>query len=416
MSAFPRSFGPYVLVAELGRDERGEVYLAWSGQLADIAKLCVIKTLRPGVGDGEALHRRFLEEARILVSLGHANLCSVYDVGRVDETSYIAMEYVGRRTLRDVQERALELGVRLPSDVALWLVSCVLEGLEHAHSARDPISGEPLHIVHRAVSPRNVIVRHDGGVKLMDFGLARSSLVEERTQADLAAGRVTYMAPEQVRSEPLDGRADQFAAAVLLYELVMGERFYEGMREYRVWSLAASGTYRPRRWDAVPPELRTLLDVALAGDASQRFPSCEVFLEELSAVLGAARVSAERRFKDVMKELFPQGEEEERAFLQSLPARSAVRGLVRESSTPPEKAPPPSASPSPSSPLPSSSSSPPPRDEENTAALVARVKPRRWPLFAAAGLVGLLLVAIAAVFPRCGGEPTGGAPVGGEPP
>src|SRR5690606_34154232 len=161
-SGFPRPIGPYVLVAEMGRGGMGEVYRARAGNDADIAKLCVIKTMRPDVAERDAAHRRFLDEARISVSLNHANICSVYDVGQVGETSYIAMEYAGRRTLRDVHNRARELGVGLPEDVAIWLMGRVLEGLEHAHAARDPMTGKPLQIVHRDVSPQNVMVRHDG--------------------------------------------------------------------------------------------------------------------------------------------------------------------------------------------------------------------------------------------------------------
>lgn len=279
---FPRRFGAYTLVAALARGGMGEVFLGKTGGVAGIEKRCVVKTLRPHLTDDREYVARFVDEARIVVQLGHRNICQVFDVGVVGERYYLAMEYIAGRDLRTLATRA-HAEQKLDAGLAIYLVNEVLDALDYAHRHVDAATGNPLLLVHRDISPQNVMVSFDGEVKLIDFGLAASALKLEQTQPNVVMGKLAYMAPEQVRGEKVDGRADLFAAAICLYEMLTGERFYDGRSPYEIWGLAAQGGFRPRLWEQIEPELRTILDEALAGRVDARFATCGALRDALQA-------------------------------------------------------------------------------------------------------------------------------------
>jgi serine/threonine-protein kinase len=279
---FPRPFGRYTLLAALGKGGMGEVY----GARVDIAggfdKLCVVKTLPRDISHDRESRARFLDEARLVVKLNQRNICSVFDVGVVDGVHFLAMELVHGRDLRTVWKRALEHKTPIEQGLALFILAEVLDGLDYAHRLADPASGA-LHIVHRDVSAQNIMVSFEGDVKLIDFGLAASTLKLEKTETNVVLGKVAYMPPEQLRGEPLDARADVFAAGVVLYELIAGERYYEGTPPLMVSGAAASGTFLPAKLDAVDVELRPILLHALAPKRDDRTPTAAAFAEELRA-------------------------------------------------------------------------------------------------------------------------------------
>jgi eukaryotic-like serine/threonine-protein kinase len=277
----PRPFGSYTLLAPLGRGGMGEVFLAVREGFAGIGRRCVVKTLRPGFGDDQEYVARFLDEARVVVQLHHRNICPVFDVGKIGAQHYLAMEYIAGRDLRTVVKRAAEAGRPIDRGLALHLVGEILEALDYAHRSQDPQTGEPLQLVHRDVSPHNVMIGFEGDVRLIDFGLAASTLKLEHTAPNMVMGKVAYMAPEQVCAEVVDARTDQFAAAILAYELFTGERFYEDRPAREIFQLAAVGSHRPAAFASLPAELRAALDRALAADRHQRFPSCAELREAL---------------------------------------------------------------------------------------------------------------------------------------
>jgi len=325
---FPRSFGSYLLLARLAEGGMGEVFLAKSGAIAGIEKYCVVKTLRPQLTNDREYITRFVDEARIAVHLGHRNICQIYDVGRVKDRYYLAMELVAGSDLRTVAQRARQLGIPIPPELMLHIVGEVLEALDYAHRHADPVTGAPLHLVHRDVSPQNVMVNFEGEVKLIDFGLAKSNMKVETTQPHLVMGKMSYMAPEHARGDVVDGRADQFAAGVLLYELLAGERFYEGLSFEQMWGIAGRGGHRPRNWDSIEPSLRPVIARALHREPAERYPTCGDFRDAISRYLiSRGEHASTRQMRQLMEQLF----EKERAAHRDLLNRfSKVRLISRD--------------------------------------------------------------------------------------
>ncbi len=278
--ALPRPLGAYTLLKQLGRGGMGEVFLARRAGFAGAEKLCVVKCLRGVHEDDPEYIARFLDEARTVVRLDHRNICRTFDVATTDDVHYFAMELVHGRDLRTLQMRAVEAGGSLPPAVSLVIIGEVLDALDYAHHVEDLITLEPLNIVHRDISPQNVMVTFDGEVKLIDFGLARSRMKLQQTQAGVVMGKVAYMAPEQARADGVDARCDLYAAGVMAYELLAGERFYGALSTQEIWRLVGRG-HRPAGLDRLPVELRAILERALAPEPARRYPSCEAFREAL---------------------------------------------------------------------------------------------------------------------------------------
>lgn len=311
---FPRAFGGYALLAKFAQGGMGEVFLAKSGGVAGIDRLCVLKKLRGDVTKNEEYVRRFLDEARVAVQLNHANISHIFDVGQVRDEYFLAMEYVSGVNLRKLLTRAGERAVVVDEDVALYIVRETLEALDYAHRHRHPLTGKPLNLVHRDVSPQNVMLNYEGEVKLIDFGLAESDLKEEETESKVVMGKVRYMSPEQARGERVDGRTDQFAAAIIAYELLAGERYYGEMNAYDIWQVVGRGGFVPKRFDDIDPRLQVILRRALSPKTSDRFASCGAFQDALDAYMteGTGRRSAQR----LMRTLFEKDHDAERRFLQ----------------------------------------------------------------------------------------------------
>ena len=303
--ALPRPFGQYLLLDNFARGGMGEVYLAKSDALTGLERYCVLKKLRAELTRDREYVTRFIDEARVVVTLSHANICQVFDVGRVAEEYYLAMEYISGRDVRTVQDRACQSGGALPPATALHLVCETLEALDYAHRRSHPLTGEPLNLVHRDVSPQNILVSYEGEVKLIDFGLAVSKLKVERTQPNVVMGKMAYMAPEHARGDHVDARADLFACGVLAYELLSGERFYQGMSASEIWQVAGKGSFRPRRWAALDAELAGYLGKALHPDPQQRFATCGALREVLAGHLHQRfKGTGGRMLREVMRTMF----------------------------------------------------------------------------------------------------------------
>ncbi len=267
----PRAFGPYLLVRSLAKGGMGEVFFARSGTVAGFEKHCVVKTLRPHLTDDREYVARFIDEARVVVQLNHKNVCQVFDVGLVGERYYLAMELIAGQDVRTLADAMVFKGKAFPPALALHIVTEVLEALDYAHRKLD-VAGEPLHLVHRDISPQNVMVSYEGEVKLIDFGLAASSVKLEKTSPNLVMGKLAYMSVEQIRGDAVDRSVDLFATAVMLTELLLGDRYYAGLTPHETWTLAAQGHHRPARFAELDPEMRAILDRALHVDKKARYP------------------------------------------------------------------------------------------------------------------------------------------------
>ena len=319
LEGLPQTYGDYLLLHRLGRGGMGEVFLAKSGGLEGIHKLCVVKTLRTDLTRDQEYIGRFMDEARVVVQLNHRNICHVFDVGRVDDSFYLAMEHIAGRDLRTVLKRANELGLEIPTDVLLHLYSEILDALDYAHRLTDPETGAPLRLVHRDVSPQNVMVSFEGEVKLIDFGLAQSTLKLERTAPRIVMGKLAYMAPEQARGDEVDGRVDQFAAAVMCYEGLARESYYQGLSVDEVWQLAGRGGFTPRRFADIDRDAARVLQRALHPDPAQRFPTCADLQQELRRLnLARGSMASARDLREIMSRLFADDLHRDRSLVSGL--------------------------------------------------------------------------------------------------
>jgi eukaryotic-like serine/threonine-protein kinase len=281
---YPRPFGQYLLLSPLAHGGMGEVFLA-SQRSSGAVRLVVIKTLRPDLANEPGYVNRFLDEARIVVQLQHVNICQVFDVGKQDGSHYFAMEHIAGTNVRRLLDALAQAHKSLPPSIALYLVAEMLEGLAAAHRHRHPLTGKALNVVHRDVSPHNVMVSFEGDVKLIDFGLAASEMKMEHTESQVVMGKIAYMSPEQARGEPVDASSDQFSAAIVLYELLVGERFYGDMNQREIWSTAGSRGYVPPRWGQLTDDVAAVLKRALAEERKERFPTCGEFASALRVIL-----------------------------------------------------------------------------------------------------------------------------------
>jgi serine/threonine-protein kinase len=308
-SQHPNSLGKYQLIASLGQGGMAKVYLALVAGPAGVNKLMVVKILENEMLSGpEGGIELFWDEARLAARLLHPNIVHTYDVGEVDGHYFLAMEYLDGQTYRVLQARAAQ--APLPLHEELRILSEVARGLQYAHDLKD-FHGAPLGVVHRDVSPANVFVTYDGQVKLIDFGIAKTHDAGHETRVGLIKGKLNYIAPEQLRGDPLDGRADVFALGVMLWEAVTGRRFAGGAGVTEVAKVHAriKGD-EPNVRDAKPDvseELATIIDRAIALERDQRFSDAASFADALDAYIeGTGQRPSAKTLSTWMHSLFEQ--------------------------------------------------------------------------------------------------------------
>jgi eukaryotic-like serine/threonine-protein kinase len=264
--------GRYELLHKIAAGGMAEVFLARQWGQGGFFRDVVIKRLFPHYAEHEHALRMFQDEARLLGELSHPNIPQAYDLGYSDGFWYLAMEHVGGVTLTDLCRTAAKLQRPMPLAVAIGIVSQVCIALHHAHERRDR-EGKALRIVHRDVTPHNIIITHDAVVKVLDFGVAQTSARVD-TDAGAVRGTYAYMGPEQVRGKPLDKRADVFALGVILYELTTGRRLFRGSDVEIMTAIVERDVIPPSRHvPNYPPELEQIVLQALARDRSRRTAS-----------------------------------------------------------------------------------------------------------------------------------------------
>jgi serine/threonine-protein kinase len=294
----PRSFGRYVLFDRIGRGGMADIYLARAKTGLGGARLAVVKQVLPLYSGSDEFSQLLSAEAKLAARLSHANVVQVFDLGREGDRLYIAMEYVEGYDLHQLLRRLTQARVPLPAEFAIFIITEALRALDYAHRARDE-DGNPLGVVHRDVSPSNVLISFEGEVKLCDFGIARAAAdlsevpddsVVRRTRI---AGKSAYMAPEQARGESYDERADVFCAGILLWELCAGRRMYRGTDEEKL-AQAQRGEVPelPDRGLPEQDELQRILGHALAPEPDERYPSAGQMLRDLEQYVARTRLVA----------------------------------------------------------------------------------------------------------------------------
>lgn len=264
------AFGPFLLGDRVAVGGMAEVFAAV--RRADPGRRVVaLKRMLPTLAEEDDLVRLFLDEARLVAQLAHPGIVAVHELGREGSVYWMAMDYVVGRDLRALAERARAAGERLPASLAAHLVWRVADALDHAHRRRG-VDGQDLRVVHRDVSPANVLLGFDGSVRLTDFGIAQTALRADRRAAVLR-GKFAYMSPEMVRGLPVDRRSDVFALGVVLHELLAGERLFAGATELATMERVRAAAVAPpsARNPAVPAALDRVVLRALAREPEERF-------------------------------------------------------------------------------------------------------------------------------------------------
>jgi serine/threonine-protein kinase len=279
--------GKYQLIRRLGRGGMAEVYLAKAAGPMGFEKTLVVKRILPHLVEEQQFIEMFLSEARLAAQLNHANVVQIFDFGEEGGSYFIAMEYIDGPSLHALIKRAHAEGTLLPFPLCAKIVSFACEGLAYAHELADPDTGHPLGLIHRDISADNILLSRNGGVKVVDFGIAKAANQKHRTQTGIVKGKVAYMSPEHLKGQPLDPRADVFALGVVLYELVTGEQPFEGESDVTLIQAILNEpmvAVSERRKD-VPKELERIIEKALAKDREQRYRSCRELQAEIERFL-----------------------------------------------------------------------------------------------------------------------------------
>ena len=278
-----RTLGSYQLLSQLAVGGMAEIYVARTRGVGGFEKLLALKVIHPNYSADPDFVQMLVDEAKLSVQLQHANIVQTFDLGRVDEQYYIAMELIDGVDLYKLLRRASERDIDFPFEVAAFICAEVCAGLDYAHKKRDA-RGRPLQIVHRDISPQNILVGFDGGVKIVDFGIAKAAMRSQQTAAGVIKGKYYYMSPEQAWGDPIDARTDIFSAGILLYEMIVGQMLYleeeidKLLEVVRRAAIAAPSTKRM----GVPRQLEAIVMRALRKRADDRWPSAT----ELAQVLG----------------------------------------------------------------------------------------------------------------------------------
>jgi eukaryotic-like serine/threonine-protein kinase len=314
----PVPFGKYYLLERINVGGMAEVFKAKTFGVEGFERLLAVKRILPNIAEDEEFITMFIDEAKIAVQLQHANIAQIFDLGKVEDSYFIALEYVNGRDLRSIFDRMRSRGEALPIAMACWVMMQVCEGLDYAHNKRDG-QGRELHLIHRDISPQNVLIGYDGEVKLIDFGIAKAAGKASTTQAGILKGKFGYMSPEQVRGLPIDKRSDIFAVGIVTYELLTGERLFVGETDFstlekvRNVEIVPPSSYNKK----IPAELERLMLKALARDPEDRYSNAIDLHDDLQSFLySIGEFYSRKDLSAWMKKIFAAEIEEDNAKIE----------------------------------------------------------------------------------------------------
>jgi serine/threonine-protein kinase len=308
------TFGRYELLRKIAIGGMGAVYLARQKGPVGFQKLLVVKRLLPHLSEDAEFIEMFLDEGRIAAHLNHPNIAQIYDLGDVDGQYFIAMEYVHGEAVGPLGVRAHQRKGGMPLGLKCRVIADAAAGLDAAHNARSP-SGRKLALIHRDVSPQNVLVGFNGGVKIIDFGVAKASGKMSQTIVGTIKGKHAYMSPEQARGEPLDHRSDVFGLGTVFYELLTQHRLFKRDTEFATLKAVVGAKIVPPSevMSDIPKELDAIVFKALARKRDERFSSAgelQLALEEF--LLQQKLHATPAHLAAFMKDLYAEELEEER--------------------------------------------------------------------------------------------------------
>lgn len=276
----------YRVIEKLESGGMAEVYRAESEGLQGFRKQVAIKRVLPHLSEKKKFISMFLDEARLSAHLSHSNCVQVFDIGVGDNAYFIVMEYVDGANLKSVAESLKKQGHTFPVAAAVFIAHEICKGLAYAHELSDP-SGEPMHIVHRDMSPPNVLITKFGEVKIVDFGLAKANSQLEKSEPGIIKGKFSYLSPEAAMGQDVDPRTDVFAVGIILWELLSGQRLFLGETDFQTVKKVQQAVVPPiSQLNAdVPPELEKIIAKALARDPAVRYRLARDLARDLNRFL-----------------------------------------------------------------------------------------------------------------------------------
>ncbi|PTL78464.1 serine/threonine-protein kinase [Vitiosangium sp. GDMCC 1.1324] len=326
----PIPFGKYLLLDRINIGGMAEV---WRGKMfgaGGFERLVAIKRILPNIAEDDEFITMFIDEAKISVQLNHANIAQIYELGQISNSYFIAMEYIPGKDMRAIFDRCRKKGEPAPVPLVAFVVSKMCEGLDYAHRKKTN-QGQDLNIVHRDISPQNVLISFEGEVKVIDFGIAKAAGKATKTQAGILKGKFGYMSPEQIRGLPLDRRSDIFAIGVCLYEMLTGERLFVGDSDFSVLEkvrkaeVAPPSTYNRR----IPEALEKIVLKALARDVDERYQYANELGDDLQRfLLTSESIFGRKDLMQYMKSTFAEDVEREKQRLQEYADIKTPEGML----------------------------------------------------------------------------------------
>jgi len=281
-----QGYGPYQLLERVAVGGMAEVFRAKRTGVEGFEKVVAVKRILSHLSDNKEFVDMFIDEAKMVAGLAHPNVAQIFDLGRHDKNYWIAMEYVHGRDLRTIIRRARERGLKIPLDISTYVVSKVCAALEYAHRKKDD-KGQPMLIVHRDISPQNILISFEGDVKLTDFGIAKAASKASTTDKGALRGKLLYMSPEQAWGKPMDKRSDVFSLGIVFYEMLTEQKPFLGTSETSILETVRECRVPPPTTinDKIPEKLEKVVMKALERDPEVRYQDAGDMLRDLERVL-----------------------------------------------------------------------------------------------------------------------------------
>ena len=289
----PQTIGNYELLDPINSGGMAEVFRARTIGIEGFERPVAIKRMKKSIAAEKEYVEMFINEARLAAQLTHENILQVYELAEAKGQLHIVMEFIEGRDLRQIIQKLCQEGRTLPITAAVHIAIKLCHALDYAHRKTSP-TGQPLNLIHRDVSPQNVLVSFDGLVKLLDFGVAKSDMLHSETEAGVIKGKSGYMSPEQIRNDQIDHRTDIFSIGVTLYEMLTGTRLFSGENDFqRLEKVLIGQLRRPRSVNPnIPEELEEIIIKALRRNRNRRYEWASQMAEDLQSFLFATKPPA----------------------------------------------------------------------------------------------------------------------------
>ena len=330
MARYPLPFGKYLLLERINVGGMAEVFKTKTFGVHGFQRIGALKRILPNIMEDEDFIKMFIDEARIATHLEHGNIVRILELGQHGHSLYIAMEYVPGRDLRELLARCRKRGIEFPINLVAYIISEACKGLDYAHRCTDLV-GNPMDIIHRDVSPQNILLSWDGAVKVCDFGIAKAQNRASQTQAGVLKGKFAYMSPEQVRGKPIDHRSDIFGLGVIAHEMVSGQRLFLGESDFSTLQRVRKADVRPLTLerDDVEEEFSDAILGALARDPKQRYATAQDFANAIQPwLIEGRRITSAADLEAFMQKLYAAEIAADREKMQRFLEMEAPEGLA----------------------------------------------------------------------------------------